>query len=163
MLPDEELTMTLKPYTGKEFRIDGYYIGTSNFTGKNDKNYNNYKFFYSNGLVFSSYSYDINGKIYDITEIIADMERNRNKKDLWGVFKLEENEILTQGWVNSASAAVIGNDRLYSLINGYYKIINDTTILYKNCTGYITLDLNEYYYHFKKFSPKPDSTNTFIK
>lgn len=159
MLPDEELTMTRIPYTGKEFRIDGYYVGTTNYSGKYQKNYTHFMFFYSNGVVFSSYSYDINEKIPDINEIIADMERYRNSKDLWEVFQLENNVIHTQGWTNSGSMCC---DRLYSLINSYFKIINDSTILFEKSTGYIIGNYNEYY-HFKPFSPKPDSTNVFIK
>ena len=159
VLPDEELTMTRTSYTGKEFRIDGYYVGTTNY-GISEKNYNSYKFFYSNGLVFSSFSYDINKKIPDINEIIANMERYRDSKDLWEVFQLENNVIHTQGWGNSGT--VFGEYRLYSLVNQYYKIINDTTILYEKSTGYYSGNYNEYYY-FKKFSPKPDSTNIFIK
>ena len=158
MLPDEELTMTRSSYTGKEFRIDGYYVGITNHTGEYEKNYKHYKFFYSNGIVFSSQSYEIYD---DINENFANMEQHRAEKDLWAIFQLKDSIIYIQRWVNSASA-VIGNDRLYSLENDYYKIINDTTILHEKSTGYVIHTYNEYY-HFKKFSPKPDSTNLFIK
>lgn len=157
MLPDEELTMTRTQYTGKDFRIDGYYVGTTNFLDKNARNYTNYIFFYSNAVVFSFSHYE--NEIHDIDEIISDMNRNRNRKDLWAVFQLEDNMIHTQGWINSGS---ISSDRLYSLLDGFYKIINDTTILYEKSTGYITHEFNVYY-HFKQLSLKPDSTNIFIK
>lgn len=156
-LPDEELTIARKPNTGKEIRIDGYYSGKSYQSG--NTTYITYIFFFSNGVVYTSTGYD--SKIKDINEIIKDLDRERNSKDYWSVFQIENDTIHEQGWTNSADG-FIGDYRMYSLKDDYYKIINDTTLLFERTTGYITSSHNDYYY-FKEFSPKPDSTNFVIK
>jgi len=141
-LPDEELTMTRRPYTGKEIRIDGYYTGAQSVQNK----YYDYIFFYSNGVVFSF------GNFPDID--LNQYLRGSKRKPDWGVFQVEKNNIINvQGWTENGSDFV----RQYILRNDSYTILNDTTLFYENSRGYKTN------YYFKKFSPKPDSTNVFIK
>ena len=156
-IPDEELTSERKPYTDKEIRLDGYYFGDAHDAGTDKYIY--YLFFYSNGVVCSSYGYD--AKIKDFNEILKFIEKYRDCKDQWGIFQIENNNITEQSWHNSVESP-FGTYRMYSIINRNYKIINDTTIVLVGNTGYITSTHNDYYY-FKKFSPKPDCTNLFIK
>jgi hypothetical protein len=142
-LPDEELTITRIPYNGKEIRIDGYYTGLIPGQTK----YSNYIFFYSNGVVFSfGYYNGLNPN--QMVDVIGDVI---NWKDSWGIFQIKNDSIFIQGW----RLKDIGSQFL--LRNNQYKIINDSTLLEKVQSG------NSSIYYFKKFSPKPDSTNVFIK
>jgi len=145
-LPDEELTMTRTPYAGKEIRLDGYYTGAAPGQSK----YYDYKFFYSNGVLFSFATIpdvDIKKHLSQYNNI------GRDSKTCWQIFQVENNVINVQGWTENGSDFI----RQYVLKNDSYTIINDTTLFYENSKGYKTN------YYFKKFSPKPDSTNVFIK
>ncbi|MBW7845753.1 MAG: hypothetical protein H3C45_08955, partial [Bacteroidia bacterium] len=81
-------------------------------------------------------------------------------KSNWGVFKIEGNFIQFERWYPSDPP-----------LKAYVRagtIINDTTFLitesYRMQDGKKTevKTRNETYY-FKQFSPKPDSTNTFVQ
>jgi len=140
-LPDEELTMTRIAYNGKEIRLDGYYTGAQ----PNQNKYFDYIFFYTNGVVFSF------GNLPDIN--LSQYLGGSTRKPDWSVFQIKNNVINLQGWTENGSDFV----RQYVLKDDSYTIINDTTLFYETSKGYKTT------YHFKKFSPKPDSTNVFIK
>lgn len=151
--PDPELTMKRLPYNGNKIRLDGFYFS-------NRPNYTSYKFFYSNGIVFTRSGMD--NKIIEINDILKNMEFVREYKDRWKVFQINGDTLHLQGWENTGSG-FIGPIQVHSLNDEYYKILNDSTFLLKKNTGYYnyTGDNNEYYY-FKKCSTKPDSTNVFI-
>jgi len=141
-LPDEELTMIRTPYIGKEIRLDGYYSGISYQSGKTT--YISYKFFYSNGVLFTSAGY--NSNIQDIDSIIKLMNKDRKDKREWAVFQVKKDSIVMQGWR-------LRDDVYQNLLTSFqFKIINDTT-----------LSSGTRIYHFKIFSQKPDSMNLFIK
>jgi len=142
-LPDEKLTITRTPYSGKEFRLDGYYTGLV----PGQSIFFNYIFFYTNGVTF----YFGHTFIDDINKIKEDVESARKHKSYWGIFQVENDTVAIQGWRL--------RDDVYQnlLINFQYIIINDSTLFYNDSRG----DTTSYY--FRKFSPKPDSTNVFIK
>jgi hypothetical protein len=145
--PDEEFTMTRSPYSGKEIRLDGCYISESG----EQANYCAYKFFYSNGIVFSLGDLP---NIDNTNQFTGGIDSARKNKYFWGVFQIENNTITVQQWRFSNS------EFIYQLIvkNEYYKIINDT-ILSIDYLG----DGDITNFHFKRFMPRPDSTNVFIK
>ena len=141
-LPDEELTMTKTSYNGKEIRLDGCYVSEPGEL----KNYE-YVFFYSNGVVF----------IWGDLLYLQNLEQftggvKYNRKSNWGLFNVKTNTIEVQKWkMSDVAIQFLVQKRLY-------KIINDSTL---SCDI-----LNNGYtkrYTFRKFSPKPDSTNVFIK
>jgi len=142
-IPDEELTMARTPYTGKEIRLDGYFTGVSPGQDK----YYDYIFFYSNGVAFSF------GNLRDI-DLNLYLKGNAGKT-YWSIFRVENNTIHVQGWINLGSG-FFGVSQL-TVEDKYYIILNDTTLYYDASNGYKTK------YYFKKFSSKPDSTNVFIK
>jgi len=146
-LPDEELTMIRTPYNGKEIRLDGYYSGLNYQSG--NTTYIQYMFFYSNGIMYTSFGYDSN--IKDIDKIVSLMDKDRNIKRHWAIFQVKKDTITIQGWRL--------RDYVYQnyAYNYRYKIINDTTLFYENSLGVTTK------FYFKKYSPKLDSTNVFIK
>jgi len=142
-LPDEELTMKKTPYIGTEIQMDGYY---SVF----DKDYNQYSnlIFYSNGILLSfSYSKEY-ADFYRDKKIINLI---RDTKERWNLYQISNDSIAIQGWT-------LNNNYQYVIKNIKAKIINDTTISLKSVKNESWIS-----YHFKRFSPKPDSTNVFIK
>jgi len=141
-LPDEELTMTRTPYNGKEIRLDGCYFEKEPGYEK----YGNYLFFYSNGLMlYIGDTININ----TISQFSGGIKNMTNYKQQWHIFQIENKTINIQGWTE-----VVGTFSGYLAVhNEIYTILNDTTVS--------TEDSRIYY--FKKFSPKPDSTNVFIK
>jgi hypothetical protein len=141
-LPDEELTIKQEAYTGNQLRMDGFYKGLQ--TGQTL--YYDFIFIYSNGITFCIGHKNVNS----ISDMDKDIDAAVSIKDHWGLFQIHNDSVYIQRW--RARETVIQ----YLLTNYQYKIINDTTLYYKNSYGETT-------YRFVKYSPKPDSTNTFIK
>lgn len=72
---------------------------------------------------------------------------NRNNVPYgWAIYKVLQGKILYSGWSTS-----VGDP--YPAFEGELIIVNDTTLFNAH------LDKK---YSFKRFSPKPDSTNSFI-
>ncbi len=81
-----------------------------------------------------------------------------NDISAWGVYKIDGNEILKEQWYPFDFAAGVPT----YISKG--EIMNDTTFVLKKISRPNGKDLtliNETY-HFRQFSPKPDSTNNFI-
>ena len=151
---DDELSLPLIPYTGNELRIDGYYYQI----GDDGKGFYDVYFFYKNGIILN-----LGGgqnSLYELDEYVERCKQNKyvySSKIGWGIFVIEGNNIKFERW--------------YPKEKPYYAyvregiILNDTTFhitksYRSNGTNYSPED--EIYY-FRKFSPKPDSTNNFIK
>jgi len=143
-LPDEKLTMTRTPYYGNEIRFDGYYFQFL-------PSYNTFSnlIFYRDGVMMS---FDYSNKIEDFYNNNKYVELVRKNKDSWGVFIVKNDTIKVQEWYPNPDYVI-----QYLTSNYKLKILNDTTLF----IGF--QNSNSATYHFKKFSPKPDSTNVFIK
>ncbi len=77
----------------------------------------------------------------------------------WGVFQIDGTQIKYEKWVASEGP--------FSAFTYEGVILNDTTFVINK--GYRMMDIDKkaptevnWEYHFKEFSPKPDSTNRFI-
>jgi len=138
-------------YSGSELRIDGYY-----YKQVDDKT--GIKFFYRNGIMIDFISYFPTTNLTEVDECIADMYvRWKDNKLVWNVFLINGNTIQYSGWSTS-----VGGGRPAGKCIGM--ILSDTTFsitksINSNGAEFARNDL----YHFRQFSPKPDSTNTFIK
>ena len=154
---DDELSIQRTDYLGDELRIDGYY-----YLIYGDGNYMSETFFYRNGMLLkgnaglvnnieeheNNYS---NGSFYDVV---------KDSKSVWGVFKVTGNKIFFEKWYPTEGP-----------LPAYVRsgvILNDTTFhiteVYRMQNGEKTdLSTTDEIYHFKQFSPKPDSTNVFVK
>ena len=141
-LPDEKLTMKQIPYNGYEIKTNGCFI--SDTFGNN---LCTYLFFYKNGVNFGLSD---RANINNINQFTGGIDSYRNHKGSWGLFQVENNLLTIQEWQSSVDTIQ------YIIYNKTFKISNDTTLVIQN-DSYIR------YYHFAKFSPKPDSTNVFIK
>ena len=154
--PDDKLTLTRENYEGKELRIDGYYYRLD-YT-KAEGYYDTY-FFYKNGIVLYP------GTISESTlnkfiEYLQNFDKSKNNyKSSWGVFLITDSIIKFEKWYPSSAFEPTPT----YIREG--KILNDTTFqITKTYRGNGSeLKVVDEIYHFKKFSPKPDSTNVFIK
>lgn len=141
---DDEFILKKTDYKGNELSIDGYYYH------KLGENSYYVLIFYRNGTIFK------NGAS-DHEEYIANTNGS-NVRQHWGLFIIENNTIKIEYYM----------PKMYEGLPAYIKageILNDTTFIFKE--QYRSKDDSEYQeinetYHFKKFSPKPDSTNNFI-
>lgn len=153
---DDELFFTRKEYIGNEARTDGYYhrIGYNGVI-------NDVYFLFRNGVIMSLSGAEDN--IKEMDKYILDRINNREydwPKFTYGVFLISDNKITVERWQPSKcpykTAVMAGN------------IINDTTFvineIYRMQDGAKT-DIRELdrTYHFRQFSPKPDSTNNYIE
>ena len=155
VLADEALTLKKIPYSSNQLRINGYY-----FQEKDDNIFTIY-FFYDDGtILYGGGSFPLN-EIEDYESQFKSPEwisSVKASKIRWGVFQITDNKISFEKWYPSS-----GGPAPVYIRSG--EILNDTTFLItksiRSKTGEAK-DLNEVY-HFKEFSPKPDSTNNFVK
>jgi hypothetical protein len=150
LFPDDKLSLHQTPYTGSELRIDGYYYNY--FEGWRI----NTHFFYANGIIRyggggSSSFQEFEERIKNSTILPGDT------KTEWGVFIVNNDIIKFEKWYPSSGGGAPAYVR-----EG--RILNDTTF-------HITISyrsngserrIKDEIYHFKQYSPKPDSTNEFI-
>lgn len=153
ILEDDTLTLIKKKYTENQIRTDGYY------SCKFGNIYRIY-FLYRDCTIFSGgdvFEYNLQ---YQEQKYIdgSFFESKKNNKLYWGIYNIESSNIKLEKWYPSSG----GGMPVY-LHTG--TILNDTTFVITKSVRTKTgeeKELNETY-HFKQFSPKPDSTNTFIK
>jgi len=152
LFPDEELTMQRKDYTGNELRIDGYYVHyyADGMT--------NADFFYRNGIRLRVSGRRVDG-IADFSENrfldVDFINRVKGRKSNWSVFEITGDDIVIHGWAYSSGGGI-------PVATRRGKILNDTTFVITSTHVHgQTSEINEVY-SFRKFSPKPDSTNNFI-
>lgn len=152
----EELTLPKQSYNGSELRIDGYYY-LKYYPSENEIYYSTY-FLFQNGIIL----YGGAVKETELSRLENDfisyewINTVRKHRDFWGVFNIKDDKILFERWYPNSPQPVP------YIREG--KILNDTTfhitVLYRP-DGSERSELNDIY-HFKQFSPKPDSTNNFI-
>jgi len=153
---DDELSIDRKEYTGNILRVDGYYYDTFN------SSYLSLYCFYRNGILLAAGG--VFSSIQEMDDYInkefINSQKYKEYKSNWGVFKTEGNSIQFERWYPSEP-----------LLKAYIRaghILNDTTFVitesYRMKKGKKTeVDSESETYHFRQFSPKPDSTNSFIK
>jgi hypothetical protein len=148
---DDDLTLPEQPYTGNQMQIDGYFFNESD--GRRQV-----YVFYRNGVVLDGGS--------PLTSALAIFEEElsngtyynfaKDKKYKWGRFLVDSNVLQFELWKPNT-----GPFEAYTYEG---VILNDTTFkLTKSWRSCKPKKVNEFEetFHFKRFSPKPDSTNTF--
>lgn len=158
LFKDDELSIQKMPFAGNQLRTDGYYYQLK------DQTFFTIYCFYRNGIILYL------GGGYSSSQLIELESRIQNGsyyndakkyKYFWGIFNIENNNIKFERWYASSGGPLPTYVREGN-------IVNDTTFniteIYRIKKGKKTEVANENEtYHFKAFSPKPDSTNTFIK
>ena len=148
---EPEYIMKRVPYEGNELRIDGYYYHQRNDFGEKTDIY----FLFRNGVIYyEPYSYSTN----DLNEveqmIIRHYEHELFKHpNGWGIFEINGNRLEYETYFS-----------LCGLTRYIGRIENDTTMhLLQSIEDLSGISSEDKIFHFKKFSPKPDSIKSFIK
>ena len=155
-IKDKEFSMKAIPYTGDELRIDGYYYK------KAYDEMSRVLVFYANGVQFGG-----NGVMpsIEIEDRLRDMEYTknlRNNRASWGPYEINNTVLQFEFY------RIFGGHNWYTCI-AHCKILNDSTFNIEKVTfsktGKEVDDVDTFLgeYHFKQFSPKPDSTNYIVK
>ena len=146
---DESLTFYKTDYIGNKLKIDGYYL-------KKDETENYYYsfIFYCNGIAINLI---VDSTLDDYIKSLHNSVMYQIKS-YWGLYLIKNDTILTEHY----------QDEWIQGMKTYLKtgiIINDTTFIIKEekraINGSELKVLNDTF-HFRKFSPKPDSTNQYI-
>lgn len=153
-----EFSLEAEPYMGSKLSLDGYYYYLDD--DSEDYDLDRAIFFYRNGVIL-----DITGatpptsSLEELDETIREVENSRVQSSLfrWGIFQVESDTISFEKWYPSSG----GYHPVYIRAG---RILNDTTFV---ITESFRSDGTERRpkdetYHFRSFSPKPDSTNDFV-
>ncbi len=154
---DDTLFINRSDYSGNSLRVDGYF-----YQEKDGHFYTIYCLYRSGILLYLGGGFNQT----EVTELENSIRNGsfytaaKDFKDYWGVFKIENNNIKFEKWYASDPP-----------LKAYIRegvIVNDTTFIiteiYRMQGGKKTETRTENEtYHFKQFTPKPDSTNSFIK
>ena len=155
VLEDDMLTLERIQNSSSSLRLDGYYFSEFESDQPNLRIY----FLYKNGIILS-------GSSPSIVDLAAIEEEFRNGeyyntiKDVkfqWGVYQIEGSEIKFERWYPG--------ERPYEVFLRSGLILSDTTFritTFSKPDG-SDAEVRDELYKFKKFSPRPDSTNIFIE
>ncbi len=151
---------------GTNLKTDGYY-----YLITKDNKYNAF-FLYKNGIYHGgNWLNPINFNIKNLSELdskiypIFSAEEKYPSQYHWGVFTTNYLNIEIERWVTSSGGGAYPTQ----ILKG--EILNDSTIHFHTKLEAEPLVANrkkktfkiDETYHFRQFSPKPDSTNKFIK
>jgi hypothetical protein len=155
---DELLSLQRTNFTGTNLRLDGFFYFQYGQVGNE---YTDVLFLYRNGIVF----YEGIIREYDLVLVEQSLlSENRaptaqRGKSSWGVFLVDGDIIKLERRYNAWG-------RPYQSFIREGVILNDTTLrIMKSYRSFGTPDVQsmDRIYHFRSFSPKPDSTNVYIK
>jgi hypothetical protein len=148
----ESFNFVKRNYKGKDLNLNGYYYSLEN-------NYTEIFFLYNNGIIYRAGS----GKL-DVGDIDKGVLLNvkkflYTKPDIitnWGTYYIDNQSIYYDMRYSRADAPVYRRKG---------DILNDSTFIIKSVSRPNGKEFKEEnrIYHFRTFSPKPDSTNNFIK
>jgi len=152
LFPDEELMLQKADYKGNELKINGYF-----YHFQQQPSGTIVKYLYRNGIILSGYYHSTTDLNEVEIEMVKEYDLLQKDKSRWGVFVINGNSIQYSAWSTSVGGGlpsfkclgVIENDttfRITKSINSNGKEFSENKI-----------------YHFRQFSPKPDSTNVYIK
>ncbi len=146
---DDVLTLDRQAFVGNDLALNGYY-------------YTEVETF--EGIIFDRYAFYRNGIIRYLGGSESLQEKNfhlNQSKVIWGVFQIDGKNIKFERWYPSSGGPLKAYIRAGDTLNDTTFHITES---YRMQDGQKTevREKNETY-HFKEFSPKPDSTNAFIK
>lgn len=148
----DQLSIKKRPNNSRKMRLDGfYYCEGKSLTYKSDV-----YFFYTDGVLQHMGAIppsDFSARLRDG----AFLKKVQSQRVSWGLYRLSSDSIYFERWYHGG-----GSEKLVLVRRGI--VINDSTFRVGEVQRTFDGDLervNETY-HFKKFHPKPDSTNEFI-
>ena len=146
LCPAPDLRTSRQDYLNNAIKLDGIFYA---------QNSNHQIFLYKNGIYRSgcrnSDILSIPEKFKCNTDLVY-LDSNKKDRTNWGIYLIKQDSIYMEDW------RIIG-DCTYDVFSHTGKILNDSTLVIPIKYDGRTLDT----FRFAKFSPKPDSTNSFIK
>ena len=150
-LEKDDVLPKAMPYTGNQLKMNGYYHQISSYNNVVSHSH----VMYINGVLINLWG--SGNTIEEIDEYVRQRSqeaRYKKYKYNWGVFFIDDNTI-----------------RIHQLHSDYPHrewiqegvILNDTTFKITKSFFNGRMRETELIYHFREFSPKPDSTNVYIK
>lgn len=159
----EPLLLKKENFSNNNLKLNGYYYSLEN------QKFNAF-FIYNNGVYYGgNWEGNINFDSKNLVNLDAEIKKIYLIKDKnpvrfsWGVFNINNSIIKIERWLSGTGGAyptqmLIGEIKNDTTIHFHTQIGNEWN---KN-SGKKTTEISRNYY-FRPFSPKPDSTNTFIK
>ncbi|MFW5762497.1 MAG: hypothetical protein ACOCXH_16100 [Cyclobacteriaceae bacterium] len=150
---NDEITLKKEPYQGSNLKINGYYYRYITDSSKVSP-----LFLYRNGVAITEFAQINKNKLEEKIKTGEYYNLIKDDPTDWGLYIVEDDNIKIEHLIGR------GCIKLYSYLY-IGTILNDTTILFTEHNASEGSDDNKCnnLYHFKKFSPKPDSTNQFVK
>ncbi len=151
LLTHDDLTFEQRPYLGDELRMDGFYYD-SYLTPEGDGPFYSVHFFYRNGVVRYVGSFE-----RPLDSLTSEDFLDGDSRYDWGLFHVDGDQIAFERWYPPSKTHTIAAIR-----SG--RILNDTTFVITESRRSNGDDVREEdeTYHFRAFSPKPDSTSRFL-
>ena len=153
-LEKDDVLPNVMSYAGNQLKMDGYYYQVTEW--EEGLFIFNVHVFYRSGILL-----DVGGSNHFIEEtdrrLMKDyVQDNWHKKNKykWGVFFIDDNTIQ----INTLS-----QDYPHRLFVQEGVILNDTTFKITTFSSGGKVKERDEIYYFREFSPKPDSTNVYIK
>lgn len=161
----EPLTQIKKNFIGSNLKLNGYYYS---FDYKKIKAFTLFK----NGVFYNNFFDGIDSYYNENLDSLDTKYLKHFLFDIkyplqyqWGLFNINNSEISIERWVTASGGGAYPTQMLKGTIK------NDTTIYFHTLVGAHPINVGKMKkiikidetYHFRKFSPKPDSTNNFIK
>jgi hypothetical protein len=136
-------------------KLKGYY-----YSYLNNNTQKNIFFFYENGLFIDIQTFE--NKTFEEIEAFCSSEfflkRQLNVlKRMYGIYKIENKKLTIESYYLKGTA--------HGVANYYCNIINDSAFQIMNISDHNSntdVSSENRIYHFRQYSPKPDSTNSFI-
>lgn len=146
LFKDDDLSLKRENYNGTLY-LNGYYYNAG-IEGNTTR-----LMFFSNGVVLNAGT--SNNSLNDFEASLRKtekIEKLKRMKFMWGIYQIKENNIILERFTP-------GPPRNTTFLS-YGKILNDSTFII-NRIGEEKMKYS-LVYHFREFSPKPDSIVSFI-
>ena len=158
-IKDKEFSIKLTTYTENELRIDGYYYRDCS------DNYSHIFVFYANGVRFGGSEVITTIDIEDRLRY-SDFTKRYDRLSCWGPFEINNNvlrfefyDIFGNNWHTCIAHCKILNDTIFNIEKITFSKTGEEVNVDRQGTSSGLIGE----FRFKQFSPKPDSTNNFIK
>jgi hypothetical protein len=151
---DDPLCSARTTNTGSSIQLDGLYY----YSYGNGSAYQ-LLFLYQNGVILNPGVVDSSVFNGNPAQLISQyfLSNYKNVKTDWGIYEIKDSTILLEQWYPA--------ENYFYVYQRKGVIVNDSTFIFSQssrCDGSENRSINEVF-HFKKYAPKPDSTNQFVK
>ena len=145
-LEKDDILPSAIPYRGNQLKMNGYYYQITY-----DGIIYNSHVMYANGVLITLYG--IENTIEEMDEYVRKQSMYKSKYN-WGIFFIDDNTIRMHK---------LGGDYPHKEFVQEGIILNNTTFKITKFSSGSKIREKEEIYHFREFSPKPDSTNVYVK